>query len=155
VHIIAAKAVCLHEALQPEYKSYIQQVVKNARVLARTINDRGYRIVSGGTDNHLLLVDVFSKGITGKQAEKALENAGITVNKNTIPYDTNSPVVTSGIRLGTPALTTRGMAEDEMKIIGSLICDVLDDIQNQGRQAEVRARVVDLTRGFQLYGSRQ
>ena len=154
VHIIAAKAVCFHEALQPEYKSYIQQVVKNAKVLASTIQDRGYRIVSGGTDNHLMLVDVFSKGITGKQAEKALENAGITVNKNTIPYDTNSPMVTSGVRLGTPALTTRGMKEEDMKRVGAFICDVLDDISNERTQAETKAKVRELTRRFPLYPSR-
>lgn len=154
VHIIAAKAVCFQEALQPEYRSYIQQVVKNARALAEAIRSRAYRIVSGGTDNHLMLVDVFSKGITGKQAEKALEMAGMTVNKNTIPYDTNSPMVTSGIRLGTPALTTRGMKESEMSLVGNFICDVLDDIQNQNLQAKVRAQISALTRQFPLYESR-
>jgi glycine hydroxymethyltransferase len=154
VHIIGAKAVCFQEALRPEYKVYIQQVVKNAKVLAAAIKNRGYRIVSGGTDNHLMLVDVFSKGITGKQAEKALEAAGITVNKNTIPYDTNSPMITSGIRLGTPALTTRGMRETEMAAIGEYIGDVLDDVQNQGRQTEVRARVTALAKQFPLYESR-
>jgi glycine hydroxymethyltransferase len=154
VHIIAAKAVCFHEALQPEYKIYIQQVIKNAKVLAATITSRGYRIVSGGTDNHLMLVDVFSKGITGKQAEKVLENAGITVNKNTIPYDVNSPMVTSGVRLGTPALTTRGMKEEEMKIVGGFICDILDDIQNEPLQVRTKSKVNDLTRKFPLYPSR-
>jgi glycine hydroxymethyltransferase len=154
VHIIGAKAVCFQEALRPEYKVYIQQVVKNAKVLAAAIKNRGYRIVSGGTDNHLMLVDVFSKGITGKQAEKALEAAGITVNKNTIPYDTNSPMITSGIRLGTPALTTRGMRETEMAAIGEYIGDVLDDVQNQGLQTEVRARVTALAKQFPLYESR-
>jgi glycine hydroxymethyltransferase len=154
VHIIGAKAVCFLEALKPEYKVYIQQVVKNAKVLAAAIKSRGYRIVSGGTDNHLLLVDVFSKGITGKQAEKALEAAGITVNKNTIPYDTNSPMITSGIRLGTPALTTRGMRESEMEAIGEFIGDVLDDIQNENLQTEVRARVNALAKQFPLYESR-
>jgi glycine hydroxymethyltransferase len=129
-------------------------VVKNAKVLAAAIKNRGYRIVSGGTDNHLMLVDVFSKGITGKQAEKALEAAGITVNKNTIPYDTNSPMITSGIRLGTPALTTRGMRETEMAAIGEYIGDVLDDVQNQGLQTEVRARVTGLAKQFPLYESR-
>ena len=151
VHIIAAKAVCFHEALQPEYKSYIQQVIKNAKVLASTIKDRGYRIVSGGTDNHLLLVDVFSKGITGKQAEKALENAGITVNKNTIPFDTNPPMVTSGVRLGTPALTTRGMKEEDMKRVGAFICDVLDDVSNEPLQAQTKCKVRELTQRFPLY----
>jgi glycine hydroxymethyltransferase len=154
VHIIAAKAVCFLEAQQPQYKSYMQQVVKNARALAETIKTRGYRIVSGGTDNHLLLVDVFSKGITGKQAEKALENAGMTVNKNTIPYDVNPPMVTSGIRLGTPALTSRGMEETEMKTIGAYICDVLDAVQEEGIQAEVKAKIAELTKRFPLYQSR-
>jgi len=154
VHIIAAKAVCFLEAQQPEYKSYMQQVVKNARALAETIKTRGYRIVSGGTDNHLLLVAVFSKGITGKQAEKALENAGMTVNKNTIPYDVNTPMVTSGIRLGTPALTSRGMEEAEMKTIGDYICDALDAIQDEGIQAAVKAKIAELTKRFPLYQSR-
>ena len=154
VHIIAAKAVCFLEAQQPEYRSYMRQVVKNARALAEAIKLRGYRIVSGGTDNHLLLVDVFSKGITGKQAEKALENAGMTVNKNTIPYDVNSPMVTSGIRLGTPALTSRGMREEEMKTIASYICDVLDAIQDERIQAEVKSKVGELTKRFPLYQSR-
>ena len=154
VHIIAAKAVCFLEALQPEYKSYIQQVIKNAQVLASTIKARGYRIVSGGTDNHLMLVDVFSKGITGKQAEKALENAGITVNKNTIPYDTNPPMVTSGVRLGTPALTTRGMKEEDMQLVGAFICDVLDDISNETLQTQTKSKVRELTQRFPLYPSR-
>ena len=155
VHIIAAKAVCFQEALQPEYKAYIQRVMRNAKTLAGTIQNRGYRIVSGGTDNHLMLVDVFSKEITGKQAEKALEMAGMTVNKNTIPYDTNSPMVTSGVRLGTPALTTRGMKEGEMSLIGGFICDVLDDVQNENLQTSVKKKVNTLTEQFPLYESRQ
>ncbi len=154
VHIIAAKAVCFLEAQQPDYKAYMQRVVSNARTLAATIKARGYRIVSGGTDNHLLLVDVFSKGITGKQAEKALENAGITVNKNTIPYDVNSPMVTSGIRLGSPALTSRGMAEVEMKTIGAYICDVLDAFEDEQVQAAVKTKIGDITKRFPLYQSR-
>jgi glycine hydroxymethyltransferase len=154
VHIIAAKAVCLLEAQQTDYKSYIQQVVKNARTLAETIKARAYRIVSGGTDNHLLLVDVFSRGITGKQAERALETAGMTVNKNTIPYDVNTPMVTSGIRLGTPALTSRGMEEVEMETIGDYICDVLDAIQDEGIQAAVKAKIAELSKRFPLYQSR-
>ncbi len=154
VHIIAAKAVCFQEALQPEFKTYIQQVKKNAQVLAKTIQDRGYRIVSGGTDNHLMLVDVFSKKVTGKQAQAALENAGITVNKNTIPFDTNSPMVTSGIRIGTPAVTTRGMGEAEMQLVGELICDVLAQIDNPEIQAQVKAKVQELCSQFPLYASR-
>ena len=151
VHVIAAKAVCFKEALQPQYKSYIQQVKKNATELAKSIQNSGYRIVSGGTDNHLILVDVFSKGITGKQAEIALDKAGITVNKNTIPFDTNSPMITSGIRLGTPALTTRGMTEAEMSIIGKLIGQVLDNIDSQAIIQKVHSRVVKLSSKFPLY----
>ena len=151
VHVIAAKAVCFKEALQPQYKSYIQQVKKNATELAKSIQNSGYRIVSGGTDNHLILVDVFSKGITGKQAEIALDKSGITVNKNTIPFDTNSPMITSGVRLGTPALTTRGMTEAEMSIIGKLICQVLDNIDSQEIIQKVHSRVVKLSSKFPLY----
>jgi len=151
VHVIAAKAVCFKEALQPQYKSYIQQVKKNATELAKSIQNSGYRIVSGGTDNHLILVDVFSKGITGKQAEIALDKAGITVNKNTIPFDTNSPMITSGVRLGTPALTTRGMTEAEMSIIGKLIGQVLDNIDSQEIIQKVHSRVVKLSSKFPLY----
>ncbi len=154
VHIIAAKAVCLYEALQPEYRTYIGQVVKNAKILCATVQQRGYRVVSGGTDNHLMLVDVFSRGITGKQAEKALELAGITVNKNTIPFDTNPPMVTSGIRIGTPALTTRGMKEKEMAVIGQLICDVLDAVDNGTLQSRIREQVFQLTKDFPLYEAR-
>jgi glycine hydroxymethyltransferase len=154
VHIIAAKAVCLHEALQPQYKDYIRQVLVNAKVLSESIKRRGYRIVSGGTDNHLMLVDVFSKGITGRQAEIALEAASITVNKNTIPFDSNPPMVTSGIRLGTPALTSRGMKEAEMKAIGDFISDVLGDVQDQGLQHRISLKVADLTKRFPLYESR-
>jgi glycine hydroxymethyltransferase len=153
VHIIAAKAVCFHEALQPQYKDYIRQVLVNAKVLSETIQRRGHRVVSGGTDNHLMLIDVFSKGITGKQAEKALEAACITVNKNTIPFDANSPMVTSGIRLGTPALTSRGMKEAEMKAIGELISDILEDVENQDLQNRIRLRVAELTKQFPLYES--
>lgn len=155
VHVIAAKAVCFKEALQPQFKSYIQQVKKNATELANSIQNSGYRIVSGGTDNHLILVDVFSKGITGKQAEIALDKAGITVNKNTIPFDTNSPMITSGIRLGTPALTTRGMTEAEMSIIGELIGEVLDNIDSQEIIQKVQSRVVKLSSKFPLYQQRR
>ena len=152
VHIIAAKAVCFQEALQPDYKLYIRQVLANAKELAAALQGRNYRIVSGGTDNHLMLVDVFSKGITGKEAEKALDAAGITVNKNTIPFDKNSPMVTSGIRIGTPALTTRGMKETEMKLIGGWIADILDDMQNLELRNIVRQQVLKMTHSFPLYG---
>src|SRR5690606_21307288 len=120
MHIIAAKAVAFHEALQPDFKGYSARVIQNARVLAESLMERGFTLVSGGTDNHLLLVDLRGRGITGKDAEKALERAGITVNKNTVPGETESPFVTSGIRIGTPALTTRGLGEAEMREIGRL-----------------------------------
>ena len=154
MHVIAAKAVCFKEALEPAFTEYQQQVVRNASVLAETIAAAGFRIVSGGTDNHLLLVDVFSKGITGKVAEKVLEHAGITVNKNTIPFDKNPPLVGSGIRIGTPALTTRGMKEDDMRLVGGLICEVLADVENTAVQEDVKRRVEELTTRFPIYQSR-
>jgi glycine hydroxymethyltransferase len=154
MHVIAAKAVCFKEALEPEFKTYQQQVRRNAAVLAETIAAEGFRLVSGGTDNHLILVDVFSKGITGKAAEKALEKAEITVNKNTIPFDKNKPMVGSGIRIGTPALTTRGMREEEMVTIGKLICEVLADVESETVQQTVRRKVEELTRKFPLYPRR-
>ena len=154
VHVVAAKAVCLQEALQPDFKRYIRQVKRNAAALASSILESGYRLVSGGTDNHLILVDVFSKGITGKQAELALDRAGITVNKNTIPFDPHPPLVTSGIRLGTPALTSRGMGEPEMQLIGQWIGEVLDQVENVEVQKKVRSRVRELSERFPLYSSR-
>jgi glycine hydroxymethyltransferase len=154
VHIMAAKAVCFKEAMQPDFKQYQEQIIKNARALAKELGRAGYRIVSGGTDNHLLLVDVFSKGITGKDAEKALDAAGITVNKNTIPFDQNPPMVASGIRIGTPALTTRGMKEPEMRLIAGLIAEVLDQIGSEEVKKSVRARVLELTDRFPLYAPR-
>ncbi len=154
VHVVAAKAVCLQEALQPDFRRYIQQVKRNAAALASSILESGYRLVSGGTDNHLILVDVFSKGITGKQAELALDRAGITVNKNTIPFDPHPPLVTSGIRLGTPALTSRGMGEPEMQLIGQWIGEVLDQVENVEVQKKVRSRVRELSERFPLYSSR-
>src|ERR687886_1671275 len=152
VHIIAAKAVAFGEALRDDFKEYQRQVLKNARALASELQEQGLRIVSGGTDNHLLLVDVFmgGQGITGKDAEKALEAAGITVNKNTIPFDTNKPFVTSGIRLGTPALTTRGMLEDEMRIVARLIAEVLHDPQSEEVRRKVQLDVMELTSRFPL-----
>lgn len=151
VHVIAAKAVCFKEAMTDEFKDYQKQIVSNAKALAASLADRDYRIVSGGTDNHVFLVDVFSRGITGKQAEEALEAAAITVNKNTIPFDQHPPLVTSGIRVGTPALTTRGMGEAEMKEIGSLIADVLDDIENDVTARRVKEEVQTLCARFPLY----
>ncbi len=154
VHIVAAKAVALGEALQPAYKNYIGRVVANAKRLAAAMAARGYRIVSGGTDNHMFLVDVFSKGITGKVAEKALDAAGITVNKNTIPFDPNPPMVASGIRIGTPAVTTRGMGEGEMDQIASLIARALEAREDPAALAKMVGEVEALASRFPLYASR-
>jgi glycine hydroxymethyltransferase len=154
VHVIAAKAVALKEALAPEFKAYQRQIVANAKRLADTLAGEGWRIVSGGTDNHLMLIDVFTRGITGKVAEKALEHAGITVNKNTIPYDTNSPMVASGIRVGTPALTTRGMKEPEMEQVGRLIARALSAVENESELGAVRKDVQKLCDRFPLYAER-
>jgi glycine hydroxymethyltransferase len=154
VHIIAAKAVAFHEALQPEYRAYIAAVLRNAKRLAARIAGHGYRIVSGGTDTHLFLVDVFSKGVTGKDGEEALEAAGITVNKNAIPFDRNPPLVASGLRIGTPAVTTRGMALEEMDVIGDLIVRALDARADAAALAGIRREVVALTSRFPLYARR-
>ena len=151
VHVIAAKAVCFKEAATEEFGKYMRQVVRNAKTLAARIASRNFRIVSGGTDTHLMLVDVFSKGINGQQAEQALERAGITVNKNTIPFDQNPPLTPSGIRIGTPALTTRGMKEPEMEAIGDWIADVLDHIGDETVQKRVRREVETLCERFPLY----
>jgi RpiB/LacA/LacB family sugar-phosphate isomerase len=149
-HVIAAKAVCFHEALSPGFKTYQQQVVKNAAALAESMKQNGYRLISGGTDNHLMLVDVGAKGVTGKDSQIALDEAGITVNKNTIPFETRSPFQASGIRLGTPAVTTRGMKETEMAAIADMISEVLMDIKNTDAAHKVRARVRELTAKFPL-----
>lgn len=151
MHVIAAKAVAFKEALTEEFREYQRQIVKNAKVLAERLASHGLRIVSGGTDNHLMLVDLRPIGITGNVAEKALEEAGITVNKNMIPFDPEKPTVTSGIRIGTPALTTRGMKEKEMEEIGDLIAYVLKNIDNEKVRKEVRERVLELCRRFPLY----
>ncbi len=151
MHVIAAKAVCLAEALKPEFKDYQKQIVANAAVLAARLAENGLRIVSGGTDTHLMLVDLRPVELTGKVAEKRLEGAGITVNKNTIPFDPQKPFVTSGIRIGTPALTTRGMKEPEMEAIGDMIARVLKDIENDVVVAEVREEVRELCERFPLY----
>jgi glycine hydroxymethyltransferase len=153
MHVIAAKAVAFKEALEPGFKTYQHCVLANASVLAKTIADEGFRIVSGGTDNHLVLVDVFSGGLTGKVAEKALERAGITVNKNTIPFDPNPPMTASGVRLGTPALTTRGMGTVEMEQIGRLIGKALKGASSETTGAEVRRSVEALCARFPLYPS--
>ncbi len=151
MHVIAAKAVAFKEALQPEFVSYSKQVISNAQTLAQKLIDLGYNIVSGGTDNHLMLVDLRNRGLTGKEAEAALEAAGITVNKNMVPFDEQSPFVTSGIRIGTAALTTRGMKEDEMREIAFLIDKVLSDIKNKTIIERVRNQVRDLCSRFPLY----
>jgi glycine hydroxymethyltransferase len=151
VHVIAAKAVCFLEAMQPGFVDYQKQVVANAKALAQSLMDQGFRIVSGGTDTHVMLLDVFSKGLRGKEAEKALDAARITVNKNAIPFDTNPPMNPSGIRLGSPAVTTRGFREPEMREVGELIAEVLHHIADPAAIAAVRQRVEKLTARFPLY----
>ncbi|MGA0838562.1 MAG: serine hydroxymethyltransferase [Pseudomonadales bacterium] len=154
MHVIAAKAVCFKEALAPEFRVYQQQVLTNARVMASGFQSRGYNVVSGGTDNHLFLLDLVDKGITGKDADAALGRAFITVNKNAVPNDPRSPFVTSGLRIGTPAVTTRGFREDECATLTGWMCDVLDDIGNDNMIATVRQRVIELCRRFPVYGAR-
>jgi glycine hydroxymethyltransferase len=151
MHIIAAKAVCLKEAMEPDFVEYQRQIVLNAKTLAAALAAGGFRLVSGGTDNHLMLVDVFSRGLTGKVAETALGKAGITVNKNAIPFDTNPPMVASGIRIGTPAVTSRGMREPEMETIAALIARALASADDEGVLAAVRGEVEILCRRFPLY----
>ncbi len=150
-HVIAAKAVCFLEAMQPEFVAYQKQVVANAKALAQGMIDEGYRVVSGGTDTHVMLVDVFSKGVRGKEAETALDRARITVNKNTIPFDVNPPLNPSGIRLGSPAVTTRGFREAEMRETAALIAEVLSHISSEDAIADVRRKVQKLTDRFPLY----
>jgi glycine hydroxymethyltransferase len=151
VHIIAAKAVCFHEALQPQFKDYARQVVANAKALAQKMMDEGFRVISGGTDTHLFLMDVFSKGMLGSEAENALGQAGITVNKNAIPFDTNPPLKPSGIRIGTPALTTRGMKEKEMVQVGSWIAEALNNYRDAQVLGRIRRQVHELADAFPLY----
>ena len=152
VHVIAGKAVAFREALEPEFKQYAQQVVLNAKALAETLMGEGYRVISGGTDTHVMLVDVFSTGILGSEAENALHEAGITVNKNAIPYDANPPLKPSGIRIGSPALTTRGMREPEMRIIAKWIAEALDHRNDPQALRRIRGQVLELVRHFPLYG---
>lgn len=152
MHVIAAKAVAFKEALQPEFKQYQQQVIANARAMAKTMQNRGYKIVSGGTDNHLFLVDLIDKNIAGKDAEAALGNANITLNKNMVPNDPRSPFVTSGLRVGTPALTTRGMQEKEANEVANWVCDILDNINDQTMIERVKQKVLDLCQRFPVYG---
>jgi glycine hydroxymethyltransferase len=155
VHIIAAKAVCFLEAMQPEFRDYARQIVANAKVLAETLAAEGFRIISGGTDTHLMLVDVFSKGMLGSEAEKALGEAGITVNKNAIPFDVNPPMKPSGIRIGTPALTTRGMKEQEMRQIGHWIAEALNSRTDASILSKIRRQVLQLAEAFPLYAERR
>jgi glycine hydroxymethyltransferase len=155
VHIIAAKAVCFLEGMQPSFRDYARQVVANAKVLAETLAAEGFRIISGGTDTHLMLVDVFAKGMLGSDAEKALGDAGITVNKNAIPFDTNPPMKPSGVRIGTPALTTRGMKEGEMRQVGRWISEALRQRADAPVLGKIRKQVLDLADAFPLYPERR
>lgn len=154
MHVIAAKAVAFQEALQPEFKEYQKQIIKNAQAMADELKNQGFRIVSGGTDNHLMLVDLTAKGVTGKDAQEALDRAAITVNKNGIPFDTQGPQVTSGIRIGTPAVTTRGMKEGEMRLIASYIADVIKNINNEQNIQAIAEKVKTLCAQFHLYQQR-
>jgi glycine hydroxymethyltransferase len=151
MHVIAAKAVAFYEDLQPDYRAYCEQIIKNSKALSGALAEKGLRIVSGGTDNHLFLVDLTDKGITGKDAEEALGRAGITVNKNTIPRETRSPFITSGMRIGTPAITTRGMKEPEMKKIAAWIAEVVANVADTARQEEIKREVKDLCEKFPVY----
>jgi glycine hydroxymethyltransferase len=154
MHVIAAKAVAFKEALTPEFREYQRQIVANAKALAEALIGQGFRLVSGGTDTHVMLVDVAVKGLTGKAAEVALDKGGITVNKNAIPFDTKPPTITSGVRLGTPALTTRGMREAEMRTVATLIAEVLADVEDAARQVRVAGKVRELCSAFPLYPER-
>jgi glycine hydroxymethyltransferase len=151
MHVIAAKAVAFKEALQPEFRDYQEQVLRNAQAMAELFQSRGYKIVSGGTDNHLFLMDLVDKGITGKAADAALGRANITVNKNAVPNDPQSPFVTSGIRIGTPAVTTRGFKEPEIRELAGWICDVLDDLENETVNARIKQQVLELCARFPVY----
>src|SRR5258706_3578799 len=155
VHIIAAKAICFQEAMQPEFREYAKQVVANAKVLAETLSAEGFRIISGGTDTHVMLVDVFSKGMLGSEAEKALGEAGITVNKNAIPFDVNPPLKPSGIRIGSPALTTRGMKEAEMRQVRRWIAEALLQPRDAAVLTRIRKEVLGLCEAFPLYTERR
>ena len=152
MHVIAGKAVAFKEALEPEFKAYQQQVVTNAKAMVEVFLDRGYKIVSGGTDNHLMLVDLIGRELTGKEADAALGRANITVNKNSVPNDPRSPFVTSGIRIGTPAITRRGFKEAEAKQLTGWICDVLDNANDEAVIAAVKAKVLELCARFPVYG---
>jgi glycine hydroxymethyltransferase len=151
MHVIAAKAVCFKEAMEPAFKDYQRQVVINAQAMATEFQQRGYNVVSGGTDNHLFLLDLINKKITGKDAEAALDRANITVNKNAVPNDPRSPFVTSGLRIGSPAVTTRGFKDAECRTLTHWMCDVLDDLNNDNMIASVRHKAIELCRRFPVY----
>ena len=151
MHIIAAKALAFGEALDPSFKLYAQNIINNAKVMSDELLSKGYKLISGGTDTHVILIDLSNKNVTGKFAEKALEKAGITVNKNMVPFDERSPFITSGIRIGTPAITTRGMGNDEMVLIVRLINDVISDIENEDIINQVRSAVKSLCKSFPIY----
>ncbi|MCH2334369.1 MAG: serine hydroxymethyltransferase [Pseudomonadales bacterium] len=153
MHVIAAKAICFKEAMTDEFRSYQQRVLNNARMMAGSFQDRGYKVVSNGTDNHLFLLDLVDKGITGKAADAALGRANITVNKNAVPNDPRSPFVTSGLRIGSPAVTRRGFGEEECRTLTGWMCDILDDIGNDNMIGTVQRRVLELCKGFPVYGS--
>jgi len=154
VHTIAAKAVCLKEAMEPSFNEYQKQVAANAKAMAAAVAGQGFRIVSGGTDNHLFLIEVHSRGITGSDAEKALDRAGITVNKNSIPFDPLPPMKAGGVRLGSPSVTTRGMKEPEMQLIGGWVAEILSNIGNAAVEQQVRQQVAELAARFPIYESR-
>jgi glycine hydroxymethyltransferase len=151
MHVIAAKAVCFKEALEPDFKLYMQQVMDNAKLMCKVIQDRGIDVVSGKTDNHIVLMDLRSKGLTGKDCEQALGQANITVNKNAVPDDPQSPFVTSGIRLGTPAVTTRGFRSDEVEILTNWICDIVLDLGNADTINSIKDQVVKMCNKFPVY----
>ena len=151
MHVIAAKAICFREAMSPEFRAYQEQVIKNAQVMAQGFIDRGYDIVSGGTDDHLFLLSLIRQGITGKDADAALDEANITVNKNAVPNDPNPPFVTSGLRIGTPAITTRGFVEADCAEMTGWICDVLDDLDNREVRATVKEKVLALCAKYPVY----
>jgi len=154
MHVIAAKAVAFKEAMEPSFKEYQQQIVRNAKALAAGMANRGYHVVSGGTDTHLMLISLIERNLTGKVVEEALEKAGITVNKNTVPFDPQKPFITSGIRMGTPALTTRGMKEPEMEKIAVLIDRVISSLGDEDIYAKVKVEVLELCQRFPLYRER-
>jgi glycine hydroxymethyltransferase len=151
MHVIAAKAICFKEALEPEFKVYVQQVMNNAKIMCETLLLRNIDVVSGGTKNHIVLVDLRNKEITGKDLEKALGEVNITVNKNAVPNDQRSPFVTSGIRLGTPAITTRGFKEDEVKLLTNWICDVIENNEDESKMNEIKDSVIKLTNQYPVY----